>query len=78
MPNPTPRPSLTTTLVDRFSTQHTGGAFNSKDAGVVPTDDFNNEFSDGFTLRADNASNYDMPKKDSSFLQGFDNTKYKP
>jgi hypothetical protein len=81
------RLSLTITIEDRYRTEHVGGAFDAKSAGVptktlpvggIGQDYFNNEFSDGFTLRADSPSNYDLPKKDSALLTGFSSRKYVP
>lgn len=73
MPIPTERPSMITDLLDRYNKQQAGGAFNAKDAGKVFTDDFNNTFADGFTK---GGANTNLPKKDSSYVQGLDTTRY--
>jgi len=73
MPIQTNRESLTKGIEARYATQNAGGAFDAKKAGTITVDDFNNEFADGFTK---SGLNTNLPKKDSSYIRGFDGRKY--
>lgn len=78
MPIPTERPSVGTTLEERYSSQKVGGAYDAKSAGgSKPTtvDAFSNQFADGFTIGGKNTN---FPKKNSSLLEGHSTEKYKP
>ena len=77
MPNPTNRESLNKGLESRYATQRAGGAFDAKTAGKVPVDFLNNNFADGFTIRTTGNQDTHLAKKDSSYLKGFNNIKYK-
>lgn len=61
-------------ILARYYKQKAGGAFDAKTAGVIPGDFGSNEFADGFTFGGQKTS---LPKKDSRFLDGFSNKKYK-
>jgi len=74
MPIPTERQSIDVTLEERYATQKVGGAYDAKQAGKNFVDDFNNEFADGFTKGGQNTN---LPKKDSSLVQGLDTRRYK-
>lgn len=73
MPIPTERPSLDTNLEKRYEAQRAGGAFDAKTAGDATVDTFGNTFADGFTKGGVNTN---LPKKDSSYLQGHTTRKY--
>ena len=75
MPTPIDRESTDTNLATRYEKQRCGGAYDAKQAGVVESDAFNNEFADGFTKGGKDTK---LPKKDSSYLQGHTTKKYKP
>ena len=56
MPNsnkiaPTPRPSLTTNLEQRYRNASKIGVYDAKKAGETAVNYFSDEFSDGFVLR---------------------------
>lgn len=70
----TERKSLVTTLEDRYAKSKCGGAFDAKSAGKSNVDGFSNEFADGFTRGGKDTG---MPKKESIFLKGHSNKKYK-
>jgi hypothetical protein len=72
---PTERESLSKNLEERYASQRAGGAYDAKQAGSTTVDDFNNEFSDGFTKGGKNTG---LPKKESSFVKGLDTRKYAP
>jgi hypothetical protein len=74
MPTSTNRESLTTTLESRYKNQRAGGAYNAKQIPNALVDDFSNEFADGFTKGGQNTH---LPKRDSIYLSGFSNKKYK-
>jgi len=73
MPTPIKRESLTKGIEARYASQNAGGAFDAKKAGTITVDDFGNDFADGFTK---GGLNTNLPKKDSSYIQGFDGRKY--
>jgi hypothetical protein len=74
MPIPTERKSLDVNLEERYADQKVGGAFDAKKAGQTFSDALNNEFADGFTKGGQNTN---LPKKESSYLQGHSTRKYK-
>jgi len=57
-----------------YSNTKVGGAYDAKTAGSATTDNFNNEFADGFTK---GGLNTNLPKKESSYAKGLDTRKYK-
>lgn len=71
---PIDRKSLVINMEDRYNKGKAGGAFDAKSAGSSTVDDFANNFADGFTKAGLNTN---LPKKDSIYLQGFNNKKYK-
>lgn len=85
MPNPIPRPSLTTPLSQRYATQKAGGAFDDKaiiESGVDPlfasfqaatfqvNDGFLTKVQQGISDFIDNGNNL------SYYVKGLDTTKY--
>ena len=75
MPTPIQRDSLTKGIEERYVSQKAGGAYDAKTAGTATSDDFSNEFADGFTK---GGLNTNLPKKDSSYVKGLDSIKYAP
>lgn len=73
MPTPIDRESLTKNLEERYATQTAGGAYDAKQIPNALTDDFNNEFADGFTKGGQNTN---LPKKESMYVKGLDTRKY--
>jgi hypothetical protein len=61
-------------MEERYAKSSCGGAFNAKDAGKSTVDGIANEFADGFTVGGKNTN---LPKKESMFLKGHSNKKYK-
>jgi hypothetical protein len=70
----TDRKSLVTTMEERYAKGTCGGAFDAKAAGKVTADGFSNDFADGFTKGGKDTG---LPKKESMFLKGHSNKKYK-
>lgn len=68
------RKSLTKTMEERYAQEKCGGAFDAKSAGKVTVDGFSNEFADGFTKGGKDTG---LPKKESIYLKGHSNKKYK-
>jgi hypothetical protein len=75
MPTPIQRDSLTKGIEERYASQRAGGAYDAKTAGTATSDDFSNEFADGFTK---GGLNTNLPKKDSFYVKGFDGRRYAP
>lgn len=85
MPIPIERPSLTTTLKQRYATQHVGGAFNDF---AIDTEGFNALFASYQSLTFQIYNGFDMAIKQgisdfkndggdmSFYVQGLDVTKY--
>lgn len=66
--------SANMTLEQRYEKSSCGGAFDAKSAGKITVDGFSNEFADGFTVGGKNTN---LPKKESIYLKGHSNKKYK-
>lgn len=62
------------TLEQRYEKSSCGGAFDAKSVGKVTVDGLPNDFADGFTVGGKNTN---LPKKESIFLKGHSNKKYK-
>lgn len=74
MPTPINRPSIDTDLEQRYQKQHVGGAYDAKTVNKVFADNMPNEFANGFTKGGKNTN---LPKKDSMYLSGFSNRRYR-